>query len=109
MSLTEALASRTPVMASDCPVFQRSFQDGEGVRLFKAQDPDDLANVVCDVFNHPERYAALSESTSAAFERVSARRSFSELLRDWEMMLEQSEPVLSLGHLNARGHSPSSA
>ena len=104
MALTEALASRTPVVASDCPVFQRSFRDGEGVRLFKAQNPEDLASVVCDVWTHPERYAALSESTTEAFERVSARRSFTEVLLEWGRALDDPEPLVAYGR-----ESPSSA
>ena len=35
-TLTEALAARTPVVASDHPVFTRVLRDGEGVRYFPA-------------------------------------------------------------------------
>lgn len=83
MSLTEALASRTPVIASDCDVFKRSFVDGEGVRLFEAQNPTRLADVVAEVFASPDTYAELSRTTEAAFTRVYANRSFSEVIAAW--------------------------
>jgi glycosyltransferase involved in cell wall biosynthesis len=87
MSLTEALASRTPVIASDCEVFARSFRDGEGVRLFRAEDSKHLAQVVAEVYRHPAQYDALSESTEAAFRRVSAGKSFEEVLEQWSCEL----------------------
>ena len=83
MALTEALASRTPVLASDCDVFARSFRDREGVRLFKAADPISLADVAAEVFADPIQYDALSVSTEAAFERVAAHRSFRDVIEQW--------------------------
>jgi glycosyltransferase involved in cell wall biosynthesis len=109
MSLTEALASRTPVIASDCNVFARSFLDGEGVRLFKAQSATHLANVVREVWEDPAQYARLSEGTAAAFERVSAHRSFSEVLMDWELAIESGAERDARAHLAEQQHSPTSA
>lgn len=83
MALTEALAARTPVILSDCPVFKRSFVDGEGVRVFKEQDPRSLAAVIADALADEATYARLSETTEDAFKRVSAQHSFSELLDGW--------------------------
>ena len=94
MALTEALASRTPVLASDCEVFARSFRDGEGVRLFKAANPVDLAETAAEVFADPVQYDALSVSTQAAFDRVSAHRSFRDVIEQWGRELaEQSRPA----------------
>lgn len=84
MSLTEALASRTPVIASDCPVFKRTFTDGQGVKFFKAGDPAELANVVNEVWTGGARYMELSEGTRRAFDTVSVSRTFSDVLLDWE-------------------------
>ncbi|MET0341762.1 MAG: glycosyltransferase, partial [Polyangiales bacterium] len=83
MALTEALAARTPVIASNCPVFQRSFVDGEGVRIFQEQDPKRLADVIVDALADDAAYARLSETTADAFKRVSAQHSFTELLEGW--------------------------
>ena len=83
MALTEALAARTPVITSNCPVFARSFVDGEGVRIFQEQDPRSLASVIVDALADENKYARLSETTQDAFSRVSAKHSFSELLDGW--------------------------
>ena len=109
MALTEALASRTPVLASNCPVFARSFSDGEGVRLFKAANAQHLADVVSEVWNDPAQYARLSASTLAAFERVSAHRSFGEVLLEWQREIERGGAFAEPSELEARMHSPRSA
>jgi glycosyltransferase involved in cell wall biosynthesis len=88
MALTEALASRTPVLASDCQVFARSFQDGEGVRLFRAGDAEKLAELIADTWSKPALYDALSVSTAAAFDRVSAHRAFRDVLAQWKREID---------------------
>lgn len=84
MALTEALASRTPVIASDCKVFTSAFRDGEGVRLFRATNVAHLAEVVAEVWNDPASYESLSTTTSAAFARVDSGRSFVDVISAWK-------------------------
>jgi glycosyltransferase involved in cell wall biosynthesis len=83
LTLTEALASRTPVIVSDHPVMAASFCEGQGLRFFKAADPPDLARVIRGVLDSPADYRALSESTPAAFARVDCKTLFSDLLERW--------------------------
>jgi glycosyltransferase involved in cell wall biosynthesis len=83
LTLTEALASRSPVIASDHPVFVRAFQDGQGVRYFKAADPESLAEAVRSVLADPAGYARLSELTADAFARVECKTAFGDLLERW--------------------------
>lgn len=90
MALTEALAARTPVLASNCPVFAKSFQDGEGVRIFREQDPEHLAAVIVDALSDREGYAQMSASTEAAFRRVAAQHGFGELLDQWGRELDHA-------------------
>lgn len=87
MALTEALASRTPVIASDCKVFQTAFRDGEGVRLFRATDATHLADVVAALWHDPVAYQALSSSTAAAFARVDSGRTFVDVIAQWQAEL----------------------
>src|SRR5262249_25285585 len=84
LTLTEALASRSPVIASDHPVFVRAFQDGQGVRYFKARDPESLAETVRTVLADPLAYARLSEQTADAFARVECKTAFADLLERWK-------------------------
>ncbi len=81
--LTEALASRTPTVLSDQVMFKRSFQDGEGVRFFRAGDPASLANEIKMVVSDECAYAALSKSTAEAFARVECKTTFGELVARW--------------------------
>ncbi len=82
-TLTEALASRTPVVASDHPVFTSAFRDGEGVHFFKAGDPRHLSEAVEQVATAPALYRSLSQSTAAAYRRVSSADTFESLVEDW--------------------------
>jgi glycosyltransferase involved in cell wall biosynthesis len=84
LTLTEALASRSPVIASDHPVFVRAFQDGQGVRYFKAADAEALAEAVRSVLADPAAYARLSEQTADAFARVECKTAFGDLLERWK-------------------------
>jgi hypothetical protein len=90
MALTEALAARTPVIASNCHVFKSAFRDGEGVRLFQEQDAQDLAETVAEVFADPTAYYAISQRTEAAFRRVAAEHSFSEVLEGFRIAIDET-------------------
>jgi glycosyltransferase involved in cell wall biosynthesis len=82
--LTEALASRTPAIIADQPLFLRTFQDGQGLHLFAAGDPAALRGAVLRALASPEHYVELSEGTIAAFERTACRATFGELLERWK-------------------------
>jgi glycosyltransferase involved in cell wall biosynthesis len=83
LTLTEALASRTPVIASDHPVIAGAFRDGEGVRIFRAADPQSMADAAQSTLADPEGYARLSHTTLDAFGRVECHTLFGELLNHW--------------------------
>jgi glycosyltransferase involved in cell wall biosynthesis len=82
-SLTEALASRTPVVTSDHPVLVRSFLDGEGLRFFKAGDPSSLAETIRGVVSDAAEYERLSRTTAEAYARVECQTMFGDLLARW--------------------------
>lgn len=84
LTLTEALASRTPVIASDHPVIASAFQDGEGLRIFRAADPQSLADAAQSAVGDPVAYGELSRSTLDAFARVECHTLFGELLDHWQ-------------------------
>lgn len=83
-TLTEALTSRTPVVASDHPVFVRGFVDGQGIRFFPERNPLALASVLRRLLDHPEEYRQLSESTEKAFDRVRCSATFGDLIMRWK-------------------------
>jgi phosphatidyl-myo-inositol alpha-mannosyltransferase len=52
--LVEAMASGTPVVASNIPAFSRVLQGGECGELFANGDAQDLAKKVCDLMEYPD-------------------------------------------------------
>jgi glycosyltransferase involved in cell wall biosynthesis len=84
LSLTEALASRTPAIISDQPVFTGVFKDGEGVRIVSDKNPEAIAGAVEDMVRSPQVYRQFSESTREAFNRVHCDTTFDELLTEWK-------------------------
>jgi glycosyltransferase involved in cell wall biosynthesis len=86
-SLTEALASRTPVVASDHPVFVGSFRDGEGLRFFRAGDPSSLAEAIRRAVSDTAEYERLSRTTADAYARVECPTLFGDLVDRWATTL----------------------
>ncbi|WP_245529790.1 glycosyltransferase family 4 protein [Anaeromyxobacter dehalogenans] len=84
LTLTEALASRTPVVASDHPVFTQAFVDGRGLRFFRARSPASLADAIETVLSDPAEYARLSRTTADAYATVECPTSFGDLVQRWK-------------------------
>jgi phosphatidylinositol alpha-mannosyltransferase len=58
--LLEAMASGTPVVASDLVAFQRVLDNGKAGITFENENSDDLARVVSELLSDPARCAELS-------------------------------------------------
>ncbi len=82
-TLTEGLASRTPLVVSDHPVMVRAFRDGEGLRFFRGSDPSSLADTAQSVLGDAAEYLRMSETTADALARVACPTSFGDLLDRW--------------------------
>lgn len=72
LTLTDALASRTPVVCSDHPVFMETFRDREGLMIFPAADPTSLADTIGVLLDDRDLYASLSAKSHLAYQRVGA-------------------------------------
>jgi glycosyltransferase involved in cell wall biosynthesis len=81
--LTEALASRTPVVVSDHPVMIEGLVNGEGVRIAKSRDPRSFAAAIRRILTDETEYRRLSESTLPAFERLECKTEFGDVLQTW--------------------------
>lgn len=88
LTLTEALTTRSPVIASTHPVFVRAFRDGEGLRFVPEKQPERIADAVEQLWNDPAEYRRLSESTSHALDRVKCGTLMSSLLNEWALRFE---------------------
>lgn len=83
MTIYEALSSRTPIVASDHPMFRGKLTHGESALIFAAAQPTDLAAKVELLFGHHQLYSALSHNAAAAWRRIQIPVKFGELLKRW--------------------------
>ncbi len=64
--LLEAMAARTPIVASDLEAFRRVLADGAAGELFAVGDPADLARGLAALLDDPARRAALAAAGTLA-------------------------------------------
>lgn len=83
MTLTEALASRTPVVVSDHPVLRAALREEEGVLFAESRNPCSFAAAIRRLAAGPALYRRLSETTMQAYERVECKTYFEDVLRQW--------------------------
>lgn len=81
--LFEAIASRTPIVCSDHPIFATAFTDGVDALLFAARDHRDLARQIARLLGDGARYAALSAAAEASWTRLTAAADWSTMLTEW--------------------------
>jgi phosphatidyl-myo-inositol alpha-mannosyltransferase len=80
--LLEAMASGTPVVASDLEAFSRVLGGGRAGVLFANEDPADLSRALCEVLGQPELRAHLAREGAAQVEQY-----------DWGVVAAQLEDV----------------
>lgn len=70
LTLYEALASRTPTIASDHPMFAGHLSDGESALIFPAADSGALAAKIDQLLSDPALYARISHGSAQAWQRM---------------------------------------
>jgi phosphatidylinositol alpha-mannosyltransferase len=80
--LLEAMASGTPVVASDLEAFSRVLGGGRAGVLFANEDPADLSRALCEVLGQPEVRAHLAREGAAQVEQY-----------DWGVVAARLEDV----------------
>ncbi|MBE9186715.1 glycosyltransferase [Microcoleus sp. LEGE 07076] len=82
MTIYEALCSRTPIIASDHPMFQNNLIHGESAMIFSASDSVDLAEQIEKLVSDPALYQSISLAAADAWKRL-------QLPVQWAMMIER--------------------
>ena len=96
LTLLEALATRTPVIASAHPVFTKYFHEGVGVTFFKPGDPTAMADAVQAILAAPNRYAELSRTSADAWRSAQTSTTFDDLFKRMRSHFGRvSEPTVS--------------
>ena len=80
-TLSEGLASRTPVVVSDHPAFASRFRSGTDVMIFPAGSVEGLADTLEGLGRDPALYARLSQNAAIAAERLFFGMEWCDLVR----------------------------
>ena len=70
LTIYEALSARTPIVASDHPMFREALVDGESAVIFPAGDVDSLAYTIARLLQDVRLYEKLSVHSEHAWNRI---------------------------------------
>lgn len=82
-TISEALCTRTPIVMSNHPVFQRIFKHEKNAMIFESGDPNSLAQCLRKVLETPDLYAHLSESSLQAWNQLQTPLKWDVLVNTW--------------------------
>jgi glycosyltransferase involved in cell wall biosynthesis len=88
------LASRTPVVVSDHPMFVSNFRDGRDVLIVPERNPDALAFKLRSLFSDASLYQSLSRNSLTAFNRITHPVHWGEFVERWLRDMEEDRDWL---------------
>lgn len=83
MTIYEALCSRTPIIASDHPMFINNLKHGVSALIFPAGNSTALAENIEKVLSDPSLYQSLSVASSNAWKRLQIPVKWADLVNRW--------------------------
>jgi glycosyltransferase involved in cell wall biosynthesis len=98
--LLEAIASRTPIICSDHPMFRRVMRNGETAAVFKESNARQLAAQVRALASDADLYARLSEAALISWAELAATADWRTMIFDW-VTQGDSSPYLQAHTLEA--------
>lgn len=103
LTIYEALASRTPLLISDHPMFVENIRDGQDGMTFPAGNEKQLAEAARRLLTDGYLYERLSRNTLPAWERLQLPVTWMELLDRWLDDSEQNRAWLARHSLACQG------
>ena len=94
LTIYEALSARTPIVASDHPMFRRALIDRETAVIFKAGNSEHLAHEIRMLLSDPALYKRLSTNSVDAWNRLQLPVTWGALLKAWIASDSDSEDWL---------------
>lgn len=95
LTIYEALCARTPIVASDHPMFRGHLRDRETAMVFPAGHPQKLASKVEELISCPALYYALSAASVATWEGLQLPVKWGNLLHRWVRSSQSDQEWLS--------------
>ena len=83
LTIYEALSARTPIIASDHPMFFGALTHEQSALVFPASKADALASAIRRLGADPELYARLSLNSEAAWQALQLPVTWGELVERW--------------------------
>lgn len=83
LAITHALCARTPIIASDHPMFLSNLRDGVSAMIFAAANPIALSDCIEKLLSNPELYWTLSVESSEAWKRLQIPVKWADLIKRW--------------------------
>jgi glycosyltransferase involved in cell wall biosynthesis len=83
LTIYDTYCSRTPLLASDHPMFRGRVEDGFAALVFRAASPESLAGRAEELLRSPELYARLSENSAEAWRKLQLPVRWGDLLGAW--------------------------
>jgi glycosyltransferase involved in cell wall biosynthesis len=83
LTIYEALAARTPIIASDHPMFHGALTHEENAIVFPAADALALGSAIKRLGSDPELYAKLSSNSEAAWRALQLPVTWGALIEHW--------------------------
>lgn len=83
LTLYEALCTRTPIVASDHPMFRGHLVHGQTALIFRAGAPEQLAIRIRELFADPALYGSLSANAASAWASLQNPVKWGELIERW--------------------------
>jgi glycosyltransferase involved in cell wall biosynthesis len=83
LTIYEALAARTPIIASDHPMFRGALTHDESALVFPAKDIGALASAIRRLASDADLYARLSANSDAAWQALQLPVTWGALIERW--------------------------
>ena len=83
LTMFEAIASRTPIVCSDHPMFRPVMIDGQTASVFRAGEPVALAEAISRTLRDPVLYGALSAMAPTTWLSLKGPADWRELILHW--------------------------
>ena len=96
MILTEAFAAGTPVVASDIAGYRDVVRDGYDGVLIPPADAQALAEALRDLYDEPERLAALAKGAAADVSRFAWPRVAAEVMEAYKEAIATPQPATAM-------------
>jgi glycosyltransferase involved in cell wall biosynthesis len=105
LTIYESFCTRTPLVASDHPMFNGKVIHGKTGIIFKAKDSKDLAKKIKELVSNPTLYNEISQNTAAGWKNLQITTKWDEFLSRWLRNSQEDQDWLSerflYKHLNS--------